>query len=194
MCTYESTWKAFSTETFDTLIKEIPSDSPISADLQTLAGASKSGSSPEQLRITYGDAVARVDSFMQDNTIKVVSIDGVHQVYVPYKYLNVFNITFNWSLQNLSSYYTDIGIIWLILVIFACISVVYGICTRNNQLTGISVVTMCGWLLWSFVGGGILWYAIGIIIWTILSFIFFIYTLLTDHDKNNRLLATFLIL
>ena len=38
------------------------------------------------------------------------------EVYLPYKYLNFFNITFNWSLQNLSSYYTDIGIVWLLLI------------------------------------------------------------------------------
>lgn len=194
LCEYESTRKAFSAETWKTLLEKIPTDSAIYNDAQTLGAAAQAWGNAEQLTITYSEQFTKVDNYMQENTIKVMSYDGVHHVLVPYKYLNIFNITFNWSLQNLSSYYTDIGIMWLLLVVFIVIGLGYGICTRNYALTGISTVTIFGWLLWMFVGGGILWYAIGIVVWTILAFIFFIYTLLADRDANNRLLATFLIL
>lgn len=42
LCTYETQWKALTPETFDTLSKEIPSDSPISEEFTTLMQAAKS--------------------------------------------------------------------------------------------------------------------------------------------------------
>jgi hypothetical protein len=48
-------------------------------------------------------------------------------VSIPYKYLVPFNVTFNWSLQNLTSYYTDIGIIWLLLFFVVIYAFVYGL-------------------------------------------------------------------
>ncbi|USN54728.1 MAG: hypothetical protein H6765_09655 [Candidatus Peribacteria bacterium] len=103
--------------------------------------------------------------------------------------MNLFNISFNWSLQNLSSYYTDIGVVWLMLVSFVIIGLVYGILKRKTLLVGMSAVTLFGWVLWWFIGGGILWYAIGIIIWTILSFLFYIYYLLVEEQEEGTLLG-----
>jgi len=46
-------------------------------------------------------------------------------VSIPYDYLVPFNVVFNWSLQNHTSYYTDIGIIWLLLLFVVIYSLVY---------------------------------------------------------------------
>jgi hypothetical protein len=52
---------------------------------------------------------------------------SIQIVSIPYKYLVPFNEVFNWSLQNLTSYYTDIGIIWLFLFIVVLYAFVYSI-------------------------------------------------------------------
>jgi len=46
-------------------------------------------------------------------------------ISIPYKYLVPFNVVLNWSLQNLTSYYTDIGIIWLFLFFVVLFSLIY---------------------------------------------------------------------
>jgi hypothetical protein len=54
--------------------------------------------------------IKAIATYIESNTIKKTS----DAIYVPYKLLVPFNVTFNWSLQNLSSYYTDIGFVWLL--------------------------------------------------------------------------------
>jgi hypothetical protein len=112
---------------------------------------------------------------MQGGTIKVVQTATDKEIYVPYKFLNFFNITFNRSLQNLSSYYTDIGIMWLLLIFFSLYGLIYGIVEKKSSLVAINVVTLFGWLMWMMIGGGILWYGIGIVIWSIISFIMLVW-------------------
>lgn len=145
----------------------------VSADTRTMAEKSAA----------YAPDIQAIDAYMQDNTVKVVrSTQWTEQIYFPYKYLNIFNISFNWSLQNLSSYYTDIGLVWLVLFIFTIVGLIYGLVSRKQALTGISMVTLFGWLLWWFIGGGILWYAIGIVVWSILAFLFYMYYMLSDDE------------
>ena len=135
------------------------------------------------------DLVAALDNYMQDYSVRVEVVDGVQRIYFPYKFLNVFNISFNWSLQNLSSYYTDIGIVWLLGIIFVIVALVYAILARLPILSALSTVTLFGWLLRWLIGGGILWYAIGIIWWTIITFIAFVRYLADDAQKITRWLT-----
>jgi len=120
-----------------------------------------------------------------------------NQVKIPYKYIIPFNVTFNWSLQNLSSYYTDIGITWLILAILTFFALIYSIwiitvwfIKKDNQqlqdgkiLFAFSFSTLVGWTIWYFVASGIVWYDIGGIIWLIITTIFY-----TNRLKDNNLL------
>lgn len=131
---------------------------------------------------------------MQDNTIRVTTnAEGNAEVYFPYKFLHFFNITFNRSLQNLSSYYTDIGIVWMILIIITMIGLVYGLVQRERIVIMIHIVTLFGRLLRLVIGGGILRYAIGIVVWTILSFIVFIWSLLHRADDAEKILLALLL-
>lgn len=141
------------------------------------------------LRLTYGDLVRTLDAHMQDYSIKVIEEEGQKSVYMPYKFLNFFNISFNWSLQNLSSYYTDIGVVWLMLILMLVLGLITGIIMRKRFLTAISLVTIFGRLLWHLIAGGILWYAIGIIIWTILAFLTYVYVLLDSDDQDTKMLS-----
>lgn len=56
-------------------------------------------------------------AYMQSNAV----YKDASQVYIPYKFLQPFNVTFNRSLQNLSSYYTDIGVMRLLLLGIVCL-------------------------------------------------------------------------
>ncbi len=141
----------------------------------------------------YAPQFQALDSYMQDNSVRVViNAEGGKEVYFPYKFLNPFNISFNRSLQNLSSYYTDIGLVWIILFIFTIVGLIYGLISGKRPLVGISIVTLFGCIMRWFVGGGILWYAIGIVAWTILSFLFYLYYLLNDDDTQATTTLSYL--
>ena len=106
-------------------------------------------------------------------------------VYIPYKLLQPFNVTFNWSLQNLSSYYTDIGVVWLLLLVLVCLGLIYGIWTREKKLTIISLITLGAWAVWWVVASGIVWYSLGLIVWTILGSAAFLYYLMTEIGRAS---------
>ena len=128
----------------------------------------------------------------------------ISSVSIPYKYLVPFNVVFNWSLQNLSSYYTDIGIVWLVLffvVIFALFYGVYlifkGILEKSPTLQydwklifAFAFATLIWWTIWYFVASGIIWYNIGWIIWLIITTLIF---LSKWEDKNILLWVIFVV-
>ncbi|MEF2175877.1 MAG: hypothetical protein V3575_05370 [Candidatus Absconditabacteria bacterium] len=123
----------------------------------------------------------------EDSSIIGKEVVNQLMIDIPYNYLKVFNITFNWSLQNESSYYTDIGYIWLIVYFFVIVGFIYGIGNSHKLLITLNGVSVLGWIVWTLIGGGILWYGIGLIIWSILSFITFIIVLIINVSNNNKL-------
>jgi len=112
------------------------------------------------------------------------------KIYMPYRYIVPLNITFNWSLQNLSSYYTDIGFIWMFIFIFTIFGLIYSIIQKDQKLFSLSFATVAGWAVWRVIGGAILWYGIWLIMWTILVVSMFIQDLISkDDNKNNNVLV-----
>jgi hypothetical protein len=103
---------------------------------------------------------------------------------VPYRYIVPWNAVFNRSLQNLSSYYTDIGFIWGIVILLQILGLIYAIATWNHRLLVLSVVTFVGWAIWWLIAGGIVWYGIGLIVRSILVAVIFFITL-THHNKDD---------
>lgn len=115
------------------------------------------------------------------------------KVYIPFKIITPLNVTFNRSLQNLSSYYTDIGIIWLILQFFIIMGFFYGLRSGNRLLWTTNFVAIIGWLFWIVIWWGIVWYGIGLITWTIMWFVLFIHDLyIPDRDKETHVVNHFL--
>lgn len=133
---------------------------------------------PQEYRSKYNVDLQSIRKIMEDNTVKVEKTWENTLVYVPYKFLNPWNITYNRSLQNESSYYTDIGVLRLLLMVFAIIWLIYGLVTRQRQVAAFCGVTVFGWILRWLIAWGIVWYAIGIIVWSILSFVVFISALI----------------
>lgn len=153
--------------------------------IQTLTGTFN----PNEFR----DQIVALRQYYQNHTIGTTA----GKLFVPYRYLTPVNIIFNWSLQNLSSYYTDIGFIWLFMLVFVVFAFVYALIKQDRHLTILSGVTVLGWTIRWVVGGGILWYGIGLTIWTILTVALFMQAFLDSSDENysyNSLLYTFFVL
>lgn len=123
----------------------------------------------------------------EDSSIVWKEVINSLLIDIPYNYLKVFNITFNWSLQNESSYYTDIGFVWLIVYFFVIIWFVYWLWNSNKLLITMNWVSVLWWIVWNLIWGWILWYWIWLIIWSILSFIIFILIIFINIYNNPKL-------
>lgn len=132
----------------------------------------------------FNDDIKVITDYVSSSAIIVgQNATGKKQIAVPYKYLTVLNISFNWSLQNLSSYYTDIGYMWVIIQILLIIGLIYAIVKRSTIVLAISIIAIAAWLIWFFIWGWILWYGIWLVLWTILALCGFFYI---SYDKDNQ--------
>lgn len=131
-----------------------------------------------------------IKTYVQSNSIHKFTNSSGAQINIPYKYIIPFNVTFNWSLQNLSSYYTDIGIMWILGLGIVILGFFYGVLARKRQLAVISMVTLGAWVTWWLVWSGIIWYSLWLIVWTILGMVAYFYYLYRSFGKNTSLFDT----
>lgn len=181
LCRTEEDWKSFDRTRLESVKQQVRPWWAAFWLLDELINASGTTNSNE-LKVTYREQTLALDGIMQGESMKIVSQatqDGsvVKEIYLPYKYLNFFNISFNRSLQNLSSYYTDIWIVWLVLIFTTVLWLLYAFISNDRFLIIIHVVTIFGWILWLFLWWWILWYGIWIIVWTILCIVSLVYSL-----------------
>ncbi len=137
-----------------------------SAALQLLENLLEKQKAGEDLR----DAYKALETYYQEHSILTTE----SSVMIPYRYIVPLNVVFNWSLQNLSSYYTDIGLIWLAVFILMLGGLGYAVISydsKHKQLLFLSFATVIGWAIWWAIGGGIVWYGLGLMIWSILTLI-----------------------
>ena len=131
----------------------------------------------------FRDNIVALRQYYQDHSIET----SAGKIEVPYRYLIPLNVVFNRSLQNLSSYYTDIGFVWLFMLIFIVMSLIYSIIKKERNLIALSAVTTIGWAIWWVIGGGIVWYGIGLIMWTVLTVVLFLKDMMEgDEDNKNK--------
>jgi len=196
LCEMEEDRKSFSLDRLTSVQQKLRQDGPAFTFIDALKKWVNSASVSE-LSSTYRQQLLALEWIMQGESMRIAqkTTDSLtyNEVYLPYKYLNFLNITFNRSLQNLSSYYTDIGIIWLLLIVFTVVWLLYGIIQRERFLITIHVVTIFWRVLRLVVWWGILWYWIGIIVRSILSFLTFLYSMSrrTDSIVDSVLIGLF---
>lgn len=128
------------------------------------------------------DISKKLTDYMND---KVIYNDWT-KILVPYKLLVPLNVSFNRSLQNLSSYYTDIGIFWLFAWIVTIIWFIYGIIIRNKKLILTIGITLIGWIFWIAVWWAIVRYGIGMISWTVISISMTFDLMINNEDEDNK--------
>lgn len=141
----------------------------------------------DTIRLT--DAMKDVKAYYQDKSRN--KADGV--VSLPYTLLVPFNVTFNWSLQNLTSYYTDIGVIWLLCLFIIFIGFIYSLVQWNKKLFAITLSTLCAWIIWWVAGGAIVWYSLGVIIWTIIGTLVVLYSFGQNNTPTQKKLFSIII-
>ncbi len=79
-------------------------------------------------------------AIMRDSIVALRQYYQAHSIYsssnsvaLPYRYIVPLNVVFNRSLQNLSSYYTDIGFVWIFVFILMLGGFIYALCQRDKK-------------------------------------------------------------
>jgi hypothetical protein len=121
------------------------------------------------------DLARQLNLYRQDKALLKDNANNTTVVSAPYRWIVPLNMTYNWSLQNLSSYYTDIGVVWLILLVILLTATIWLLIYHPRRAI-IPLTAIIGWVIWWVSGSSILWYGIGLIIWTMLSMIVIIDT------------------
>ena len=156
-----------------------------------------------QWAILLKSAIDAFDSKYSSNSVRVnplefrdfiVSLRQFYQAYsiksaenylaIPYRLLVPVNITMNRSLQNLSSYYTDIGFIWIMCYILILVAFIYALVRKEKKLLVISLTTLIAWGIWWIVWSAILWYGTVLISWTMITISTWFYCFVT-RNKNE---------
>lgn len=114
-------------------------------------------------------------------------------IAVPYRRLVPYNIVFNRSLQNLSSYYTDIGFVWIFVYLLIGIGLIAAIIKQSPRDILIHTIAIVGWIIRRHIAMGIVRYGIGLFLWSTMSVISTI-SLLTPDNKKDQLTQTCLYL
>ena len=170
-------------------MQELYAKLPEGSEGKRLVGQILSGSMDTAQDSQAKSALLNVKSYFQDKSRKK---EGV-KISIPYTMLVPFNITFNWSLQNLTSYYTDIGIIRIIALMLIVLGFVYSLVQWNKKLFAITLSTLGAWTLRRIAGGAILWYSLGVILRTIIAMILVFFTFGEKNTGLNKKLFTALI-
>lgn len=134
---------------------------------------------------TLMDLISDLKAYYQDHIIYTEN----WKMYIPYRYVVPLNIVFNWSLQNLSSYYTDIWFIWLFVFAFLILSFIYAIIRKDKKLFAVSMATVVWWAIWRVIWSAILWYWVWLLMWTALVMAMYISDLLICEKRWTNILG-----
>lgn len=134
------------------------------------------------------DITKTLQEYMTSNVVEVQKIAGKSwvSIAIPYAYLTPLNVIFNWSLQNLSSYYTDIGFVWILSLVLLLVGSVATVFRNNKKLFVLHIATLAGWFVRWFIASGIIWYAVGLIARTIFSNVLFVASLVSHQRKSQQ--------
>jgi len=129
----------------------------------------------------FRDQVMSLRNYYQNHSVST----AYWKINVPYRYIIPLNVVFNRSLQNLSSYYTDIGFVWLFTFIFVILALAYALVKRQNELSMLAITTLIGRGIRWVIGWGIVWYGMWLILWTILTVCLF-FKELYENNRDER--------
>ena len=129
----------------------------------------------------FHDEIVNLRQYYQSHSIS----SNENSINIPYRYLVPLNISFNWSLQNLSSYYTDIGFFWVFVYVFLIVSLIYAIIKKDKILTSISLTTLIGRGIWRIIWSSILWYWTALISRTMITLALFWDSILQKSDDEH---------
>jgi hypothetical protein len=113
LCKNAEAIESFNIPTLETIFAELkPGTEAYDLVSGAIAAYQESGQASVVNPAEYRDQILAIRGYYQDHAI----FTQAGKISIPYRYLVPFNIVFNRSLQNLSSYYTDIGYVWLLIM------------------------------------------------------------------------------
>ena len=130
----------------------------------------------------FHDEIVNLRQYYQSHSI----LSTKDAIFIPYRYLVPLNISFNWSLQNLSSYYTDIGFFWIVIYVFLLIALPYAIIKKDKILTSFSLTTLIWWWIRWIIWSSILWYWTVLISWTMITIALFWDKMLEKNGEDSE--------
>lgn len=136
----------------------------------------------------FKDQIVALRTYYQNHAIKTEA----GKISIPYRYLVPFNVVFNRSLQNLSSYYTDIGFVWLLVFMLLVVGFIYTLFNIQRykeevNLMTLSGVTIIGRAIWWIIGWGIVWYGMGLMVWTVIAVAMIIKDMFEhSHEEQDK--------
>ena len=137
----------------------------------------------------FHDEIVNLRQYYQSHSIS----SSEDSITIPYRYLVPLNISFNWSLQNLSSYYTDIGFFWIIVYVFLLIALPYAIVKKDKLLTSIALTTLIWWVIRWIIWSAILWYWTVLISWTMITLALFWDKILQKDEEGPKIIPWILV-
>ena len=137
----------------------------------------------------FHDEIVNLRQYYQSHSISSTS----WSIYIPYRYLVPLNISFNWSLQNLSSYYTDTGFIWIIIYLLILTALPYAIIKKDKVLTAITLTTIIGRWIRRIIWSAILRYWTVLISWSAITLAIF-WNKILQKDNNIKIIPLILII
>ena len=134
----------------------------------------------------YRDQIVALRGYYQDHAIQTQA----GKINIPYRYLTLFNVVFNRSLQNLSSYYTDIWFVRLLVFMLLALGFVYALFNakrfkQDTNLVVLSGVAIIGRAIRRIIGWGIVWYGMGLVVRTAIA-VAMILRDMFDHFKDEK--------
>lgn len=188
LCQNEDSINNFDIDMLNNIVKKLPVDSQWYELLQSALDSEKLQSmvatnsfNPAQMR----DEIVAIRQRYQWRSIKARD----NSLMIPYRYIVPWNAVFNRSLQNLSSYYTDIGFFRWIVILLHLLWLIYALSIRETKLLALATVSLIGWAIRWIIAWGIVWYGIGLMIRSIVTVLTFIINLYTkNRDRNDNLL------
>jgi hypothetical protein len=111
------------------------------------------------------DIIRELKEYYQSRSIVTTNTS----IAMPYRWIVPLNMSFNRSLQNHSSYYTDIGMVWLPALLIVLLGIIYALCLRDLRLMALTISTTLWWIRWMLVADAIVRYGMGLIVWTTLA-------------------------
>lgn len=137
----------------------------------------------------FHDEIVNLKQYYQSHSIS----SDVDSINIPYRYLVPLNISFNRSLQNLSSYYTDVGFVWIIIFILLVVALPYALIKKDKVLSVVALTTLIWWWIWWIIWSSILRYWTALISRSMITVALTWWHFIDKKDRNLRIIPYLLI-
>jgi hypothetical protein len=186
LCNFRTKRKSLDIPVLEQILSLVTPNSEVYKQILLLITERKKNIAADQVSIDQIETIRALDKYMQDGSILIDTNSAwVRNLYIPYKYLIFANINFNWSLQNLSSYYTDIWFIRLVILVLHIIWCIYAVSRKHHFMLQMHIVTIFAWFIWMLVWSAIIRYNTGLFVWSWLATVLFFIQLLHDHKGDT---------